>query len=216
MFQVLLCITNNSIKHQSFVYTQLNDLTDLFLTIQFSINHFYALSFNVNSIWPIDRTLSGATTLGQSGPGSDGNEGVLCIPQSSSINLYLYTQTYIYINTHFKNHDFLAGVVKGKTNILDMAWNNLMMLHDDTCSFILANFKTPLLDADFLVRYNLAVQEHFQTMPPISASKKIVYSTTTLGSVWQPVIVMSIWTFWVSTLIYQNTPLLMTNQQLYC
>ena len=28
-------------------------------------------------------TLSGATTLGQSGPGSDGNEGVQCIPQSS-------------------------------------------------------------------------------------------------------------------------------------
>ena len=33
---------------------------------------------------PIDRTLSGATTPGQSGPGSDGNEGVLRIPQSSS------------------------------------------------------------------------------------------------------------------------------------
>ena len=29
--------------------------------------------------------LSGATTPGQSGPGSDGNEGVLRIPQSSSI-----------------------------------------------------------------------------------------------------------------------------------
>ena len=29
--------------------------------------------------------LSGATTLGQSGPGSDGTEGVLRIPQSSSI-----------------------------------------------------------------------------------------------------------------------------------
>ena len=38
-----------------------------------------------SSIWPIDRTLSGATTLGQSGPESNGNEGVLCIPQSSSI-----------------------------------------------------------------------------------------------------------------------------------
>ena len=38
-----------------------------------------------SSIQPIDRTLSGATTPGQSGPGSDGNEGVLCIPQSSSI-----------------------------------------------------------------------------------------------------------------------------------
>ena len=38
-----------------------------------------------SSIWPIDRTLSGATTQGQSGPGSDGNEGVLHIRQSSNI-----------------------------------------------------------------------------------------------------------------------------------
>ena len=30
-------------------------------------------------------TLSGATTPGQSGPGSDGNERVLGIPRSSSI-----------------------------------------------------------------------------------------------------------------------------------
>ena len=36
-------------------------------------------------ISPIDRTLSGATTLGQSEPEIDGNEGVLHIPQSSSI-----------------------------------------------------------------------------------------------------------------------------------
>ena len=33
----------------------------------------------------MDKALSGATTPGQSGPGSDGNEGVLRIPQSSSI-----------------------------------------------------------------------------------------------------------------------------------
>ena len=38
-----------------------------------------------SSIQPIDRTLSGATIPGLSGPGSDGNEGVLHIPQSSSI-----------------------------------------------------------------------------------------------------------------------------------
>ena len=38
-----------------------------------------------SSIWPIDRTISGATTPGQSRPGSDGNEGVLYIPQSNSI-----------------------------------------------------------------------------------------------------------------------------------
>ena len=34
---------------------------------------------------PLIGPLSGATTQGQSGPGSHGNQGVLCIPQSSSI-----------------------------------------------------------------------------------------------------------------------------------
>ena len=38
-----------------------------------------------SSIWHIDRTLAGATTPGQSWPESNGNESVLCIPQSSSI-----------------------------------------------------------------------------------------------------------------------------------
>ena len=36
-----------------------------------------------SSIWLLDKTLSGATTLGQSRPGSEGNEGVLHISQSS-------------------------------------------------------------------------------------------------------------------------------------
>ena len=34
-------------------------------------------------VLPIDRFLSGATTPGQSGPGSNGNKGVLHIPQMS-------------------------------------------------------------------------------------------------------------------------------------
>ena len=38
-----------------------------------------------SSIKPIDSAQSGATTAGQTGPGSDGNEGVLHILQSSSI-----------------------------------------------------------------------------------------------------------------------------------
>ena len=37
------------------------------------------------SISPANRTLSGATTLVQSGPESDGNKRVLCIPQSFDI-----------------------------------------------------------------------------------------------------------------------------------
>ena len=37
----------HSIKHQSFIYTRLNDETVLFQTIQFSISHLFAHSVNV-------------------------------------------------------------------------------------------------------------------------------------------------------------------------
>ena len=70
----------NSIKHQSFVYTQLNDQTVLFLTIQFSISHLFAHSLNVKQFYLAHGTLSGTTSLGQSAPGSNGHEGVLYIP----------------------------------------------------------------------------------------------------------------------------------------
>ena len=50
-----------------------------FQTIQFSIRTQFS------PIRPIDRTPLGATTPGQSGPRSDGNERVLLISQSSSI-----------------------------------------------------------------------------------------------------------------------------------
>ena len=70
-----------------FVDAQLNNQTVLFLTIQFSISHLFALRLKVNSIWPTDRTLSGATILGQSRPGSNGNKEVFHIPQSSCITV---------------------------------------------------------------------------------------------------------------------------------
>ena len=61
--------------------------TVLIQTIQFSISIvFVHTELNVKTVlWPIDRTPSVATIPGQSRPGSDGNEGVLCIPQSSCI-----------------------------------------------------------------------------------------------------------------------------------
>ena len=37
-FQILICITNNWIEHQSFVHTDLNDQTVGFQRIQFSIS----------------------------------------------------------------------------------------------------------------------------------------------------------------------------------
>ena len=53
--------------------------TVIFQTIQFSISTLFS------SIWPIDRSLSIATTKQPKWPGSNGNEGVLRISQSSSI-----------------------------------------------------------------------------------------------------------------------------------
>ena len=50
-FHILLCVTNNSINRQSFVYTQLNDRTVLFQTIQFSISHELELSLNVKDFY---------------------------------------------------------------------------------------------------------------------------------------------------------------------
>ena len=51
----------------------------LFQTVHFSI------TTQFSSIWSIDRSLPGATISGQGGPGSDVNDGVICILQSSSI-----------------------------------------------------------------------------------------------------------------------------------
>ena len=59
--------------------TQLDIKTVLFQTIQFSV------STRFNSIWSIYTILSGATTPGQSGAESNGNEGILHILQISSI-----------------------------------------------------------------------------------------------------------------------------------
>ena len=66
----------------SIIYCQIHfyTLTIQFQTVQFNI------STQITCIWPIVRTLSGVTTPSQSGPGSDGNKGVLHIPQSSFIN----------------------------------------------------------------------------------------------------------------------------------
>ena len=49
---------------------------------------------------PLIGPLSGATTQGQSGPGSDGNKGVLHIPQSSSITGTLPSECLVSYQEH--------------------------------------------------------------------------------------------------------------------
>ena len=67
-------ISNNSVKHKYAV-----------LMSKLAYFNWVCLNTQFTSFWPIDRTLSGATTPGQSGLGSGGNEGVLHIPQSPCI-----------------------------------------------------------------------------------------------------------------------------------
>ena len=67
---------------KQFILAQVRSLnveTVLLQAIQFSISTLFS------AIRPIDKTLSGPSIPGQTGPGSDGNEVVLCITQSSSI-----------------------------------------------------------------------------------------------------------------------------------
>ena len=60
-------------SQSSFVCTQLNS---------FKFSEWLNLS-----IWPIDNTLTGTTTPGQSGPGSYDNKKVLHIPQTQELDL---------------------------------------------------------------------------------------------------------------------------------
>ena len=48
-FQVMLFDINNSIKHQSFFYPQLNDQAILLHTIQFQISHLFTLSLKYST-----------------------------------------------------------------------------------------------------------------------------------------------------------------------
>ena len=77
IYLVIFQTNQSCISTQLFVYSQLNVKTVLLPTIQFSI------STEFSSIWPIDRTLAGVTTPDKSVLGSNGNEGVLQIPQNS-------------------------------------------------------------------------------------------------------------------------------------
>ena len=61
-------------------------------------------------IWPIDRTLSDATTPGESGPGSDGNVGVLHVPQSSCITEVLPSDCLVSYQGHLLGNLFNATV----------------------------------------------------------------------------------------------------------
>ena len=85
----MVVMPRNQTKPNILLTTFLNEIFFLHTVKWFQVL-LYESQFNISqlftqscSIGPIDRTLSCATTLGQSGPGSNGNERILQIPQIS-------------------------------------------------------------------------------------------------------------------------------------
>ena len=73
-------------------------------------------------IWPIDRTLSGATTLGLSGLRSDGNEGILCISQSSNIIEALLSDCLVLYAGHSLGESHLSAEMQSVYSTTPTDW----------------------------------------------------------------------------------------------
>ena len=81
------------------------------------------------SVWPIDKTQSGATTLRQSRPGSDGNGGVLRIPQSSSITAASLSDCLItYIDTRWRVFFYSSAEMQSVYFIATADWAKLLFI----------------------------------------------------------------------------------------
>ena len=75
------------------------------------------------SLGPIDSVLSGATNLGQSGPGCEGNEGVLHIPQSSCITGASLSELWRERFTFIPERGFISHVWRRGRLALDPLYN---------------------------------------------------------------------------------------------
>ena len=81
----------------------------------------------LSSIWPIDRTLSVATTQGQSGPGSDGNEGVLHTSQSSRITGTLPSDCLVSYAGHSLGESYLSAKMQLVYSTALINWVNTLL-----------------------------------------------------------------------------------------
>ena len=70
----------------------------------------------------MDRTQSGATTSGQTAPGSDGKEGVLRIPQSSSITEALPSDYLVSYPGHSLGESYFSAEMESVYSTATAAW----------------------------------------------------------------------------------------------
>ena len=122
-FHVLLCLTNNFIKHQSFVYTLLNDQTVPFPRIQLSISYLFAHGYKRNLI------LSGMFIYAYIFH--------KCICIHIYIHLYIYLYIYIYIYIYIFVYTYVFIYVYISTTISALAGQ---FFHRDDSKFPLSLF----------------------------------------------------------------------------
>ena len=82
-----------------------------------------------SSIWLIDRNLSDATNLSQSGSGSDGNEGVLRISQSFSITGASPSDGLISYIGHLLGEYYISAESKSLYSITPAEWVAFTIRH---------------------------------------------------------------------------------------
>ena len=75
-----------------------------------------------SSIWPIDRILSGAITLGMSGPGRDGNEVVFHITQSSSITVASLSDCLMSYPGHLSGKSYPSAGIQSVYSTAPVDW----------------------------------------------------------------------------------------------
>ena len=106
-----------------------------------------------SSIWHIDRILSGTTTPGQSGPWSDGSDGLLSIPQSSSITEASPSDCLV----SNPGHSLGAGVLPLCMDAVSLFYSpsqlsltNLEALHQTICLLLEHKYDNlfPIIDTD--------------------------------------------------------------------
>ena len=104
-------------------HSRLFNAKSIFIHINSSIsNNSVYISTQFSSIWLKDRTLSGATTPGQSGPGSDGNKGVLCIPQSSCITRASPSDCFVSLSGHSLGKSYPSAKMQSVYSAVPADW----------------------------------------------------------------------------------------------
>ena len=75
-----------------------------------------------NTIWIIDKTLSSASILGQSRLGSDGNDGLLCISQSSSVTGTLSSDCLMLYQEHSLGESYFSTKMQSVYSAAPAEW----------------------------------------------------------------------------------------------